>query len=121
MIRWLRIQGFKSLCDVKLEMGQVNVLVGANGSGKTNLLEAIGLLCQRSIPTSPFGSRSMLTYGARQSLSKTLLSGRKGGKLKKPAPRYRAIPPDIVRQWENICRICSQAQAFSQNIQQYIL
>lgn len=30
--------------DVTLELGRLNVIVGPNGSGKTNLLEAIGLL-----------------------------------------------------------------------------
>lgn len=43
MIRRLHFQGFKSLADVELELGVLNVIVGANGSGKTNLLEAIGL------------------------------------------------------------------------------
>lgn len=44
MIRKLTIQAFKSLADVTLELGQVNVFIGANGSGKSNLLEAVGVL-----------------------------------------------------------------------------
>lgn len=40
----VRVKGFKSLADVSLELGRLNVFVGANGSGKTNLLEAIGIL-----------------------------------------------------------------------------
>ncbi len=44
MLTRITVQGFKSLQDVKVELGQVNVFVGANGSGKSNLLEAIGLL-----------------------------------------------------------------------------
>ncbi len=45
MLTQITIQGFKSLQDVRdLALGQVNVFIGANGSGKTNLLEAIGLL-----------------------------------------------------------------------------
>ncbi len=43
MLNRLRVKGFKSLTDVDIELGQINVLVGANGSGKTNLLEALGL------------------------------------------------------------------------------
>ena len=44
MIRTISIKSFKSLLDVKFELGKVNVFVGANGSGKSNLLEAIGVL-----------------------------------------------------------------------------
>ena len=43
MLSQLKINGFKSLTDVEMELGRVNVLIGANGSGKTNLLEALGL------------------------------------------------------------------------------
>lgn len=38
------IKHFKSLLAVKLELGQINVFIGANGSGKSNLLEALALL-----------------------------------------------------------------------------
>lgn len=44
MIRTISIKSFKSLLDVEFELGKVNVFVGANGSGKSNLLEAIGVL-----------------------------------------------------------------------------
>jgi energy-coupling factor transporter ATP-binding protein EcfA2 len=45
MLTQIRVQGFKSLANVEgLVLGQVNVFIGANGSGKTNLLEAIGVL-----------------------------------------------------------------------------
>jgi predicted ATPase len=39
-----KVKDFKSLKDVSVELGQVNVFVGANGAGKTCLLEAIGIL-----------------------------------------------------------------------------
>ena len=44
MISKVSIKSFKSLLDVEVELGRVNVFVGANGSGKSNLLEAIGVL-----------------------------------------------------------------------------
>ena len=44
MISRLEIKGFKSLVDVSIELGAVNVFIGANGSGKSNLLEAVGFL-----------------------------------------------------------------------------
>lgn len=45
MITRISIKSFKSLEDVSdIELGQLNVFVGANGSGKSNLLEALGVL-----------------------------------------------------------------------------
>lgn len=45
MLTNINIRGFKSIYQLKdLALGQVNVFVGANGSGKSNLLEAIGVL-----------------------------------------------------------------------------
>jgi energy-coupling factor transporter ATP-binding protein EcfA2 len=40
----LEVKDFKSLKAVKVSLGQINVFIGANGSGKSNLLEAIGVL-----------------------------------------------------------------------------
>ncbi len=44
MITKLTVKSFKSLQSVTVELGQVNVFIGANGSGKSNLLEALGVL-----------------------------------------------------------------------------
>lgn len=44
MIRTVHIQGFKSIADQTLELGRVNCFIGANGVGKSNILEAIGVL-----------------------------------------------------------------------------
>ncbi|MDI9874867.1 AAA family ATPase [Flectobacillus rivi] len=43
MIDNIEIQNFKSISKLNLEIGRVNVLIGANGSGKSNILEAIAL------------------------------------------------------------------------------
>ncbi len=43
MIDSVSIQNFKSIADITLPLGNVNVLIGANGSGKSNILEAIGM------------------------------------------------------------------------------
>ena len=43
MISSLHIRNFRSIADARLEFGRVNLFVGANGAGKSNLLEAIGL------------------------------------------------------------------------------
>ena len=44
MIEKLTVNSFKSLESVEVDLGQVNVFIGANGSGKSNLLEALGVL-----------------------------------------------------------------------------
>lgn len=44
MIQSAHIRGFKSLFDVKLDLGRFNVFVGPGGAGKTNVLEAFGLV-----------------------------------------------------------------------------
>lgn len=43
-IKNLSFGNFKSLYNVSFEPGNVNVFIGANGSGKSTILEAIGLL-----------------------------------------------------------------------------
>lgn len=43
-LKKIAFRNFKSLYDVSFEPGKVNVFIGANGAGKTTILEAIGLL-----------------------------------------------------------------------------
>ncbi|MYK68908.1 MAG: AAA family ATPase [Gammaproteobacteria bacterium] len=44
MLRKLRVQNFRSLADVTIELPQLSVLFGSNAAGKSNLLEAIQAL-----------------------------------------------------------------------------
>ena len=44
MLNQIHVRSFKSLKDVTVDLGAVNVFVGANGSGKSNLLESVGIL-----------------------------------------------------------------------------
>jgi len=43
-VEHLRIRGYRSLADVTWEPGPLNVLIGINGSGKSNILRALMLL-----------------------------------------------------------------------------
>lgn len=43
MITEIKIENFKSLHDLTLNVGRFNILIGENGSGKSNILEAITL------------------------------------------------------------------------------
>lgn len=40
----IKVERFKSLESVDVSLGQVNVFVGANGAGKSNFLEALGVI-----------------------------------------------------------------------------
>lgn len=44
MIRTVTIRGFKSIQEASIELGRLNCFIGANGVGKSNVLEAIGVL-----------------------------------------------------------------------------
>lgn len=44
MLTELHVEGFKSLQSARVQLGTVNVFIGANGSGKSNLLEALGVV-----------------------------------------------------------------------------
>lgn len=43
-LKRITFRNFKSLYDAEFEPGKVNVFIGANGAGKSTILEAIGLL-----------------------------------------------------------------------------
>lgn len=63
----ISIHNFKSLYDVSFEPGNVNVLIGANGSGKSSVLEAIGTLS--AAMTDRVNSNSLQRKGVRLSAS----------------------------------------------------
>jgi predicted ATPase len=44
MLQHLSVKRFKSLVSLELDLGRINVFIGANGSGKSNILEAVGVL-----------------------------------------------------------------------------
>jgi predicted ATPase len=44
MIKKIRVKNFKSFKDLELSLGKVNILIGANGSGKSNFVEIFRFL-----------------------------------------------------------------------------
>ena len=44
MLESLKISNFKAFREASFDFGRLNIFVGANGAGKTNLLEAIGVI-----------------------------------------------------------------------------
>ena len=52
MIRRLSVRAFKGLREFTIEPQNVNLLIGANGTGKTNFADLIvflSLICQRGL------------------------------------------------------------------------
>jgi len=43
LVREIHIKGFKSIVDQCVALGRVNCFIGANGTGKSNILEALGV------------------------------------------------------------------------------
>ena len=66
MIDRIEIHAFKSIQEAKLELGAFNVFVGANGSGKSNILEAIGVL--GAAAAGRVNDESLLYRGVRPGL-----------------------------------------------------
>ncbi|MFO0017490.1 MAG: AAA family ATPase [Synechococcaceae cyanobacterium] len=66
MIDRIEITAFKSIQEAKLELGAFNVFVGANGSGKSNILEAIGVL--GAAAAGRVNDESLLYRGVRPGL-----------------------------------------------------
>lgn len=44
MIKTISIENYKSVLKLSLNLGRINVFIGANGSGKSNILEAIAMV-----------------------------------------------------------------------------
>jgi predicted ATPase len=63
LIERLRLQNILSFRDTTVKLGRLNVLIGSNGVGKSNLIEAIGLL--QALPTG-LGPAIMRGGGIRQ-------------------------------------------------------
>lgn len=82
MIQNIEIKNFKSVVDLSLDLGTFNVLVGENGCGKSNILEAIAFGAAASADKLDYeflGSR-----GIRVTNPEFMYSAFSNGKKKKP-------------------------------------
>lgn len=68
----IKLTGYKSIERLDLEMGKINILIGANGSGKSNFLSVFSML--RAISQGKFqsyvqdhgGANNLLHFGAKK-------------------------------------------------------
>lgn len=63
MIETITVKNFKSITDMTLSLGNVNVFIGANGSGKSNVLEAIAMVAAER--SSRIEVKDMIQKGIR--------------------------------------------------------
>jgi predicted ATPase len=85
MLTKLMVQSFKSLRSVEVPLGIVNVFIGANGSGKSNLLEAVGL--SSAAASGQVDDQALLRRGVRPGTPTSYASSFKSG----PAPEALKI------------------------------
>jgi hypothetical protein len=62
MITKLHIKNFKSIKDLKLNCSRVNIFIGEQNTGKSNILEALGLLSTINNPTKINAKNSIVDY-----------------------------------------------------------
>ena len=86
MLARLSVRTFKSLDDVTVDLGLVNVFIGANGSGKSNLLEALGVLSAAA--DGKVDDQALLARGVRPGLPALYKSAF-------PAMSGKKIPPHL--------------------------
>lgn len=87
MLEKLTVRTFKSLEDVTVDLGKVNVFIGANGSGKSNLLEALGILSAAA--DGKVDDQSLLARGVRPGVPALYKSAF-------PAKAGERIPPHLL-------------------------
>jgi len=88
MIDRIEIHAFKSIQEAKLELGAFNVFVGANGSGKSNIIEAIGVL--GAAAAGRVDDEALLHRGVRPGISNLYKSSFRGNR-RRPAIRFGAF------------------------------
>ena len=86
MLDNLSVGTFKSLEEVTVDLGRVNVFVGANGSGKSNLLEALGVLSAAA--DGKVDDQALLARGVRPGLPALYKSAF-------PAKPGKKVPPHL--------------------------
>lgn len=79
MLTSIKIEGFKSLESVEINLGSVNVFIGANGSGKSNLLEALGVI--GAAANGRVDDEALLRRGVRPGLPSLYKSSFRGARL----------------------------------------
>ena len=85
---WITVEGFKSIKSVDVELLPINVLIGANGAGKSNFLEVFSLLNAirlgglRNFVSKSNGADKILHFGSKTTQQLSIEIGFENGKRK---------------------------------------
>lgn len=80
MIETVSIKNYKSIFEQKIELGRVNVFIGANGVGKSNILEAVAM-CAANRGGFLIEIKDLLSKGVRVARPELTLSSFYGKRL----------------------------------------
>ena len=72
MIKSIHIKNFKSIKDINLQFGNLNVFCGENASGKTSIIHAL-LIAAQKIKSDYTADGLIIKIGELSELKKTLL------------------------------------------------
>lgn len=112
MIDKIKIENFKSIVDLEFDPGRFNIIIGANGCGKTNILEAITIASaasQNRLDNEFLGSRLRNTKPAfmfsafeeNQSENPGYIAVRIADNLK-PATDFHIVIDGNTGKWVNL-------------------
>lgn len=63
MLSSFTIKNYKSIVDLTLDLGRFNLFIGENGSGKTSILEALGMVA--GVPSGRLTNEDLISRGVR--------------------------------------------------------
>ena len=109
MLKSLTIKNFKSIKHAELSFGRANIFIGANGAGKSNILEALGILS--SALSRGLDSPIIADRGVRLSLPHLFKSSFKNTSL---SPHFR-----LEAQFENGHYECSIRSGLNRNFLEF--
>lgn len=119
-LRKMGFGSFKSLYNTSFEPGKVNVFIGANGSGKSTILEAIGLLS--AAMTDRVDANSLQRKGVRlkDPWSSIISKGKSYHGIRIPGHKkrltvYRQFVKEVCEQWEETLRQCRVLRKKTEN------
>ena len=79
MITQITIENFKSIEKLSIDLGRINVFIGANGAGKSNILEVIAMLASER--SALIETKDMISKGIRIAKPDLMISSFYGQKI----------------------------------------